>query len=97
LAVKTATAAQDSYGQPIQTWSTTITVWGAIEPLSGRELLQAQQIHAETTHRIITRYRASITAQARIVAKSRTFEVVAILNKREVNEYVELLCKEIAT
>lgn len=67
-----------------------------IEPLDGRELVQAQQVAAHVTHRITMRYRAGVTPTQRIVFGTRTYHVIAVLNLEERNRWLRLLCVELA-
>ena len=97
VAIQNSTPSQDGYGDDSnRTFSTVETVWGSVEPISGRELLNAQQIQAETTHRIRIRHTTNATSQSRILFKGRTFEIVSLINWMEKNCRLELLCKEIA-
>lgn len=90
----------DSFGGQSNSWSTLATVWADINPLSGRELLAAQQVQAEVSHQITVRYQASIfanpkaVAPLRVVYNSRVFNVQASLNEDERNIEVTLLCVE---
>jgi len=90
---------QDSYGEPIASWTTDDTVWASIEPLSGRELLRAQEVHAEVTTRIRVRYpgalgASTLTADDRIKHGARIFEIAAVINPDERDRELELLCVE---
>lgn len=94
VAIQSATEAQNDLGEVEKTWATTATVWGAVEPLTGRELWQAQQVSAEITHRVRMRYRSGLTPKNRILFGSRILEINAILNPEERNIDLELLCRE---
>lgn len=86
----------NEFGEIEKTWSTFASVWASIEPLSGRELLQYQQLNAELSHRIVIRYNSSITPKCRIVYDARIFDINVIKNPDERNIFLELLCKEAA-
>ena len=88
--------AANSFGEVIPTWATLTTVWGSVEPLSGKELLEAQQIASETTHRVRIRYYSSLTTEMRFKLGSRYLEIVSILNLKEAGRELEVLCKEAA-
>ena len=97
LAIQNAAASQDEYGDDSdRTFSTDETVWGSVEPLNGRELLNAQQVQAETTHRIRIRYTTNAVSESRILFENRTFEIVSLINRKEKKCMLEILCKEIA-
>ena len=96
LAIRAATEAADEYNQMIKTWATSSTVWGSVQPLSGQELVNAQQVHALTTHRIKIRYISTLTTEMRILFRTRVFEIVSMLDVLERQTELELLCKEVA-
>ena len=95
LALQSESSSTDSYGQVTDTYSTYATVWGSITPLKGLELIHAQQVQSEVTHKCIIRYNSSLDTKDRIVFDSRTFEIISILNADERNIYQEVWCKEI--
>lgn len=56
MSIQTPTETPDSYGQPSVSWSTASTRWARVEPLSGRELFQAQQVRPDISHKVTLRY-----------------------------------------
>ena len=76
------------------TWTDLDTVSASIEPLSGRELANAQQAVEETTHRIRIRYLASVTAQCRVTFGDRVFDVMSVIDADERKRELLLMCKE---
>ena len=95
IVIQTNTATQDAAGQPIASWANTTTRWMAIEPLSGRELLQAQALAATATHRVRMRYYSGLTVRHRLKYGTRYLEINAIRNIDERNAEHECLCTEI--
>jgi len=67
IAIQGCTDARDAHGGITRTWATTDTVWAAVEPLSGTELLEAQQVHARATVRIRMRHYTGLTSKHRLV------------------------------
>ena len=92
--LQSATDVQNTLGEPAPTWATDATVWAAIKPISGQERVQAQQLAAEVTHLIRTRYGATVTADMRIVFGERVFEILSHINVGERNKELEIMCKE---
>lgn len=90
-----AVTTRDSYGQMTPAVATQTTVWGLVEPLSGDELVQAQQIVAEATHRITIRYAAGLGAQHEILFGTRRFYALHVANEDEVNHIHIVLAKEL--
>lgn len=81
---QTYTLANQS-GQPVASYQSQGTFWAAVEPLTGREAIIAQQRRADVTHKV-TMYRVgAINPQDRLVYKTRIFEIVSVLNLDELN------------
>lgn len=85
---------RDEFGQPVEGWEDIATVWASVEPISGRELLAAQQVMGETTHRLRCRYRSGLTAANRALYKGRVFDLQPAINPREQNASLEIMAKE---
>ncbi len=91
---KSPPATTDSFGEPSTTWTDVKTVWASVEPLSGREFLQAQASQSEVTHKIIIRA-SGITANMRAVYDGRTFEIASVMNQREQGAIYVIMAKEV--
>ena len=100
--LQSAVETSDTFGESIIIWTPYDTVWASIEPLSGKEYYFSQQQKGEVTARITIRYRIGISSGHRAVyvnaAKGITdnYERVAIVNRENKNEWLELLCKKVA-
>lgn len=86
--------ARDEYGQPVEGWDTVTTLWASIDPISGRELLTAQQVQTEVTHRIRCRYWTGLETSQRIVFGARYFDIKSLINTREIGASLEILATE---
>lgn len=86
--------ARDEYGQPVEGWDAIATVWASVEPISGRELLTAQQVQTAVTHRIRCRYRTGLEASQRIVFGARYFDIQSLINAMEIGASLEILAIE---
>lgn len=71
---------KNTAGEPIANWVNVFknAVWGSVEPLSSRELLNGAQMQADITHKIRIRYRADLdlTADMRILLGDRVFNIM---------------------
>lgn len=94
IQIKTPVEARNSYGERIVTWSTLATVWASVEPLRGREFLDAEQVQAEISHRVRMRYYPGILPNYRVVFGGRVLEIQAVINVNERNREMQLMCKE---
>jgi SPP1 family predicted phage head-tail adaptor len=74
---------------------TEFAVWANVMPMTGREYEESQKIRAETTYRITTRYFPHITTDMKILYKSKTFDIVSVLNIEERNTQLQLVCWEV--
>ncbi|MBO5093910.1 MAG: phage head closure protein [Lachnospiraceae bacterium] len=70
------------------------TVWASVEPTRGREYQEAQRIRPELTYKITTRYHKEVTPDMLIKFKDCFFEIVSIINVREQNAMLEIICTE---
>jgi SPP1 family predicted phage head-tail adaptor len=84
----------DGYGETGATWTDIADVWASLEPIQGREFFSAQQVNAETTHRIRIRYRTGVTAAMRFKYGARFFEIQSVINTSERNNELVLMCTE---
>jgi SPP1 family predicted phage head-tail adaptor len=82
-------------GVPVGTWTDVVTVWAAVEDLSGRELMSAQQISADVTTKITMRWRAGISPKMRAVLGTRVFDIQTPgLDLEGRRREMHMLCKE---
>lgn len=77
LRIETPAEAQNATGEAIETWTHYATVYGALEPLRGRELYQAQAVQSEITAKATIRYRSGVTSKMRIVHGGLTYNIAA--------------------
>lgn len=94
ITIQSATEAQDAHGGTTRTWADVATVWGSIEPLRGREFMNAQQLQSEVTHRVQLRYYAGVTTAYRLRFGTRLFNIVSVLNPSERNIELEIMAVE---
>ena len=76
------------------TWVTDSTVWGAIEPRSGREFIAASQTQNEIPARIVIRYHATIADTWRIVNDGLVYSIISITNSDMRDHMIEILCSQ---
>lgn len=85
---------ENELGQIEQAEKELFKTWASVEPLRGREYQEAQKIRPELTYKITIRYRPGITPDMYIKYKERLFEIVSVINVKERNEIIELMCTE---
>jgi SPP1 family predicted phage head-tail adaptor len=94
LALQAVSTVADALGGQSEMWATEATIWARVEPLSGRELVQAQQVASEATHRVTIRYRTGVTTAKRFKLGTRTLNITSVINPGELGETLVLLCTE---
>lgn len=95
IELQSATTAKNTYGEDVKTWATYTTVWASVVPLSGRELIYAQQISSEINIRVTIRYAATVAVGHRVKYGTRYFDINAVIDREMKNEQIELMCKEL--
>lgn len=89
----------DALGQPRERWRKLFRTRAKIEPWQGREYWQAQQVQAESTHRLKFRYRPEwrgVTAACRVLRRSHGLayyftELPRVVGERD--EEVEVMAR----
>jgi SPP1 family predicted phage head-tail adaptor len=84
----------DEYGGPVETWADVDTVWASVEPLSGRELANAQTVNAEITTRITMRYLAGVIAADRIVFEGRFYNLQSVIDEEMKHRQLVIMASE---
>ena len=96
LTIQQPTETRGPSGAALEAWREFARVWGAVEPLRGREFFAAQEIHSEVTTRIRIRYLAGITANMRILLDNRIFLILHPPIDQEMgHREMQLMCREI--
>lgn len=78
IEIQTLTDADVGDGTFTSTYSTAATVWASIQPLRGREFMEAQQTTGRATHRVTMRSYPALTIKHRLVFGGRTFGIEAV-------------------
>jgi SPP1 family predicted phage head-tail adaptor len=94
ITIEQVAESQDTDGSVIETWSSFASAQGSIKPVSGREYFDAQTTQADVTHRIYLRYITGITSKMRIKYNQRIFDILFVINTRERNLELQLMCRE---
>jgi len=92
--IQSSTPSRDAIGGVIQGWSTTATRWAEIRPLSGRELVVAQQIDSRVTHEIVLRNVDGLNSNHRLTHESRAFNIIVVRDIDERDKLQRVLCIE---
>jgi SPP1 family predicted phage head-tail adaptor len=94
LVIERETATADGAGGYTLGWEPFASVWGRIEAVGGGEHVRAMAREAKVAHRIIIRRLPGVTAEMRIKAGTRVFNIRAVLDSGARQSFLELLCEE---
>lgn len=94
LILQSKSESRDAYGAAIIRWSAQDTVWGAVEPLSGKEYFSQQAVQSESKVRIVIRYHSSITESWRVSHNGLYYDVLNVLNENTRDRMLILMCSE---
>ena len=95
IELQSPTSVSDGMGGETLTWSTAVTVWGSIMPVSANEVIKAGAPTMTVSHRVKIRYYSDLGADWRMKFGDRYFSIVSIINPNEKNEVLDVLCKEV--
>ena len=101
---KMGTREDDGTGGGSIPWDDVYTdVPASIEPLSGNELLRAEQFEASMTHRVRTRYYPNVRPSYRFTfrdeaaERERVLDIKTVIDPEERHRELELMCEELVT
>lgn len=95
ITIQTLATTQGSDGSSTEAWTTQISLWAKIHPISGREYYSAQQTQAELTHNIYARYTPGVAPEDRVSWGGRIFNILEVVNVDERGEEMILRVKEL--
>lgn len=96
VTVQSKAATRDEYGAEVITWQTYMSGWASVEPLRGREYLEARQAQADVDMRVRMRAQPGKrpTPGMRVLFESRTLEIVSVIEVNEAGRELQLMCRE---
>lgn len=81
-------------GEATLAFNAQATVWAAVDGLSTREFMQAQQANLLATHRVRIRHYPALTHEWRVRIDGKDMEIASVLEKDKTT-YHELLVREV--
>ena len=93
VTVQVASGTTNTLGETVLAWSDSSAVWASVEGVSAREALLANQQDTTVTHKVRMRYLPGLTQQMRFSWRSRTLEIISLLEHGHRSEH-EAICEE---
>jgi SPP1 family predicted phage head-tail adaptor len=94
VTIETPVRTGDEAGGAVITWQPVATVWAEIQPKSGREIFESDQLGGRITHDVRMRYRDGVTPKMRIFHSGRLFDIRNVVNVSERGEWLVCGCEE---
>ena len=95
LTVQTYSSTRSALGSPVIAWTNKVPdLWGAVRPLSGKEVAEGDQINGRTTHRIQIRAEFAISHDDRIQFGTRFFNIESIRLIDEISKTYVIIAQE---
>jgi len=99
--LQTAAQTPTASGQLNEAWTTTLTVWADVRPVSMWESSQSMQLQAQISHRVRVRYSSVLvtdfikgTSKKRVRWGNRIFRIEGHRRRDEVGDWLDLNCVE---
>jgi SPP1 family predicted phage head-tail adaptor len=93
VTVQVASGTTNTLGETVLAWSDSSAIWASVEGVSAREALLAGQQDTTVTHKLRMRYLPGLTQQMRFSWRSRTLEIISLLEHGHRSEH-EAICEE---
>jgi SPP1 family predicted phage head-tail adaptor len=93
VTVQVASGTTNTLGETVLAWSDSSAIWASVEGVSAREALLAGQQDTTVTHKVRMRYLPGLTQQMRFSWRSRTLEIISLLEHGSRSEH-EAICQE---
>lgn len=89
------TYATNDFGGYSTSWTLVDTVWGKLDPLSGRELIQYKQNFPTAQYAVRIRYRAKMNTNMRLRYRSRNLDIHYIEDIGNRHEELKIICEDV--
>lgn len=94
IVIQQVSEERSASGSVIQTWSDSLRLKAAVEPLQGREYWEGKQLQNEVTTRFRIYYRSGITSKMRVLFNGKYYDILSVLDPEERHREIELMCVE---
>jgi len=83
IVIESSAMGTDAYGGETLVWSEFTTVWAAVYPIKGRELIAAQAAQSQLTTTFEIRYWKGVVADMRILYDGNYYEIESVIDPQE--------------
>jgi SPP1 family predicted phage head-tail adaptor len=94
IRIEKKTVTRNAVGEEVIAWAPLVSLWASIEPLRGREYLEAKQVQASVDARIVVRYQPEILPSMRVVFSERVYAIESVIHVAEGKRETQLMVTE---
>ncbi len=94
VTIETPVRIADAGGGAEIDWQAVAAVWAEIQPKSGREVFESDQLGGRVTHDVRLRFRDGVTPKMRILHAGRLFDVRYVARAGTHGEWLICACEE---
>lgn len=97
ITIQEPVAERDGYNDRDPSWVDVAQAWAWVRQLRGGQLLEAGQIEARYTHRVVLLWTRSceLTSRHRLILQGRILEISSVTNVEERNRYWDVMAIEV--
>jgi len=95
ITIQKKVATPDGQGGHSVAWAVRAVVAAALEALTGREAIAAQQITATFDRAFVIRYRTDVSVADRVVWAGRTLQILHAVDPNDDARFLRLTCTEV--
>ncbi len=90
ISFKKRSSGQDSYGEPVDTWTTFKSAWASKKPILGNEYFAGLTTDSKVEVKFNCRYTPGVTNEMRIQHGNEVYEILSVIDVESLHK--ELLC-----
>ena len=94
LTLEQSVPTPDGGGGNTKSWVTVAEVWGALEPLSGIERVEAARLTGRHMYEVRVRYRADVELAMRFTLGARILNILSVEDVGARGRWLRILCEE---
>jgi SPP1 family predicted phage head-tail adaptor len=95
VTIRTMTRTPDGMGGYTETPTDVTGIPARIDPMEGREQVEAMQTGMQRPHRITMRYRTGMTGAKTLIYEGRTFDIKSIVDPEEKHRELHITADEV--
>ena len=95
VTIRTNARPPDGMGGYTETPTDVTNIPARVEPLEGRELIEAMQTGMQRPHRFTMRYRAGMTGAKTLIYGGRTFDIKSVMDPEEKHRELLITADEV--